>query len=291
MIFNYVCIYPILTFFLHTIYYIMVYNSAMKIAIVGAGAFGTALGGILATNGYDIDYYDSRTKEERLHDVVGDSDYILLAIPSKAVPYVLPHLPHEIPLIVATKGILSAKTFEDFKDYMVLSGPGFADDIKAQKPTYLTFTDKRLSELLRADYLFYDETDDENGVLMCGSLKNVYAIQAGILGLERDSKEWNTYINNVCAEMKSILAHNGASSSTVDLYCGVGDLKLTCGYPSRNYEFGDKYRLDNSYEPEKTVEGLSAIKKILNHEIIVPDDVMILHTIMNTFANWFKKKD
>ena len=30
----------------------------MKIAVLGAGAFGTALGGILADNGYDVDFYD-----------------------------------------------------------------------------------------------------------------------------------------------------------------------------------------------------------------------------------------
>ena len=36
----------------------------MKIAILGAGAFGTALGGILADNGYDIDYYDPKIEKE-----------------------------------------------------------------------------------------------------------------------------------------------------------------------------------------------------------------------------------
>ena len=34
----------------------------MKIAILGAGAFGTALGGILANKGYDVDYYDSKIR-------------------------------------------------------------------------------------------------------------------------------------------------------------------------------------------------------------------------------------
>ena len=30
----------------------------MKVAIMGAGAFGTALGGLLVENKYDVDYYD-----------------------------------------------------------------------------------------------------------------------------------------------------------------------------------------------------------------------------------------
>ena len=51
----------------------------MKIAVLGAGAFGTALGGILADKGYDIDYYDSRLEREKLSDVLADAKYIVLA--------------------------------------------------------------------------------------------------------------------------------------------------------------------------------------------------------------------
>ena len=262
----------------------------MKIAVIGAGAFGTALGGILAFNGYDIDYYDSKTTGERLSDVVQGCKYILLAIPSKAVPYVLPHLPNTIPLIVATKGILSSKTFQKFDDYMVLSGPGFAEDIKAYKDTYLTVTDDRLKKLFQADYIHFDYTNDENGVLMCGSLKNVYAIWSGVLGLKRDSKKWLNYINDVSLEMKTILQANNANPDTVDLVCGIGDLKLTCGYPSRNYEFGDKFRQNNDYLPEKTVEGLSAIKKLLNNEILIPNNLSILSSILKTFSHDYFRK-
>ena len=133
----------------------------MKIAIMGAGAFGTALGGILADKGYDIDYYDSKVEREKLSDVLKGAKYILLAVPSKAMPYVLPYLPKNIPLIVATKGVLSDKTFAGFKDYMVLSGPGFADDIKAGKKTKLTATDERIINLFGTEYLSFDYTDDE----------------------------------------------------------------------------------------------------------------------------------
>lgn len=143
----------------------------MKIAVLGAGAFGTALGGILADKGYDIDYYDSKLEREKLSDVLADAKYIVLCVPSKAAPYLLPYLPKNKPLIVATKGILSDKVFADFKDFMVLSGPGFADDIKAAKDTKLTATDDRIIELFSTDYLTFDKTNDKRGVLMCGALK------------------------------------------------------------------------------------------------------------------------
>ena len=253
----------------------------MKIAILGAGAFGTALGGVLAEKGYDIDYYDREVEKERLADVMADAAYVVLCIPSKVVPYMLPHLPKDKPLVVATKGILSDRGFNEFKDYMVLSGPGFADDIKARKLTLLTATDARVIDLFMTSYMKFDLTDDRRGVLMCGALKNVYAILAGLRGLERETSEWQDFIDAAAGEMKLVLTANGAKAETVDLACGVGDLKLTCGYPSRNFEYGDILRRDPDYEPENTVEGLSAILKIRRGEIVVPERVKLLAEVIS----------
>ena len=243
----------------------------MKIAILGAGAFGTALGGILANKGYDIDYYDSKVEREKLSDVLAGAKLIVLCVPSKAVPYLLPYLPKNKPMVIATKGILSDTAFADFKDYMVLSGPGFADDIKAKKQTYLTATDERVVELFGTDYVTFDRTTDRRGVLMCGALKNVYAILAGILDLKKGSAAWQKFIDEVLGEMRLVLSANGADAKTVDLVCGQGDLKLTCNLPSRNYEFGQILRKNPTAEPEKTVEGISALKRISRGEIIVPE--------------------
>ena len=258
----------------------------MKIAVLGAGAFGTALGGILADKGYDIDYYDSKLEREKLSDVLVRAKYIVLCVPSKAVPYLLPYLPKTKPLIVATMGILSDKTFVDFEDYMVLSGPGFADDIKAAKQTILTATDLRIVNLFGTSYLSFDMTSDKRGVLMCGALKNVYAIMAGLRGLEPGTEEHRRYLKEVASEMKALLATNGAKAETVDLVCGKGDLKITCAYPSRNYEFGCKLRENSEYQPEKTVEGISALKRIKRGEIVVPETVVILRELMKVSDKW-----
>lgn len=252
----------------------------MKIAILGAGAFGTALGGVLAEKGYDIDYYDPKLEQERLEDVVERAEVIVLAAPSKAVPHLLPHLPKNKPLIVATKGLLGDKMFANFEDLMVISGPGFAEDIKAGKNTRLTATDNRAIDMFTTDYLTFDLTDDKNGVLLCGSLKNVYAILAGILGLKRETAEWMKFIGDTSVEMKKILKLNRAKLNTVDLACGIGDLKLTCGYPSRNYEYGDILRKNPEYEPTNTVEGLTALRKIKRGEIQIPEDAVILKDLL-----------
>ena len=253
----------------------------MKIAMLGAGAFGTALGGILAGKGYDIDYYDSKVEKERLSDVLQKAKYIVLCVPSKAVPYLLPYIPKDVPLIIATKGILNDAPFKEFKDYMVLSGPGFANDIKAQKKTLLTATDSRIVDLFSTDYVKFDFTDDRRGVLMCGALKNVYAILAGLKNLKRETALWREFINDVTEEMKLILAENGAEEDTVELACGVGDLKLTCGMPSRNYEYGTILIKKPDYEPANTVEGLSAIRRIRRYEISIPDKTKLLKEVLN----------
>lgn len=252
----------------------------MKIAILGAGVFGTALGGVLADKGYDVDYYDPKIEEERLTDVLANAAYVVLCVPSKAAPHLLPHLPHNKPLIVATKGILTDRYFEEFRDWMVMSGPGFAEDIKHGKETLLTATDKRVEELFGTDYLKFDHTEDRRGVLMCGALKNVYAVMAGLLGLDRETLSWYEYVAAAAEEMRSLLARNGASKDTVELACGLGDLELTCALPSRNYEYGLKLRDDVGAETDQTVEGLTTLDRIKRGEITVPSSAQILRKML-----------
>lgn len=252
----------------------------MKIGVIGAGSFGTALGGILEANGHELIYYDPAITDKFINDLLWDVEMVLLVAPSFAVPSIVPELQTNIPLIIATKGLLSDNLFAGFKDVMAISGPGFADDIKAKKDTYLTITDDRLAELFKADYLHFDRTKDVKGVLMCGALKNVYAIKAGFLGLKSGTPEHEQFLKEVAEEMEIILLANSAMRDTVKHFCGVDDLRLTCNYPSRNYEYGAKLHDDPNYKPEKTVEGLSALKRIVNGEIIVPDEANHLKQII-----------
>ena len=258
----------------------------MKIAILGAGAFGTALGGILADNGYDIDYYDSKIEHEKLSDVLARAKYIVLSVPSKVVPYILPYLPKKTPLIVATKGILSDAPFAEFKDWMVLSGPGFAEEIKAREQAFFSITDSRIAELFDANYTDFDLVEDRKGVLMCGALKNIYAIYAGRYNLKPRSLRLKNYIEEASWEMTRILELNGADPFTVYHACGVGDLILTCSPKSRNYEFGQKLKKNPDYQPEKTVEGVSALKRIKRGEIKMPKDLTIMNKIIGMSEKW-----
>lgn len=253
-----------------------------KVAVLGAGAYGTALGGILAKNGYDIDYYDPFKGHERLKDVVQDAAAILICAPSEIVMKLLCHLPKNIFLIVASKGFLTEEPFEEFRDYAVLSGAGFADDIKAGKMVRLTTTDARVAEMFAADYVRFDMTTDRLGVLLCGALKNIYAIRAGELDLEQNRKSKEKFIRDATNEMAAILQENGADVRTVRLACGAKDLILTCGVNSRNYRFGQRLKNGKTDDLSETVEGLNAIRRIKRGELKIPETAEILRSILDS---------
>ena len=252
----------------------------MKIGILGAGAYGSALGSVIEKNGHTINYYDPPKGLNDLTKVTKNADYLILCTPAEDLLPELDLLPRNTPMVVTTKGFLTNKPFEIFNDYMVVSGPGFADDIKASKKTILTATDKRIAQVLKADFLTFDYTTDRLGVLMCGALKNVYAILAGYLNLERESEAWKNYIKEVSEEIQALLLANNANPATFNLACGIDDLKLTCGLPSRNYEYGQILRNNPAAKPDKTVEGLATLNRIKKHEIIVPDNTTHLHELM-----------
>ena len=145
----------------------------MKIAVLGAGAYGTALGSVLAGKGYDVDYYDTRLGRERLSDVLEDAKTVVLSVPSEIATRLLPHLLKDRFLIVATKGFLTDEVFKEFRDWTVLSGAAFAADLRGGLEAKLTATDPRVMEMFQAENLRFDETSDRKGVLLCGALKNV----------------------------------------------------------------------------------------------------------------------
>lgn len=256
----------------------------MRITVLGAGAFGSALGHILEAKKHNVTYF-SLASTITLEEAVEGAEYLVLAIPSVAVEEMLLKLPKNIPLIVATKGILNPSIFDGFEEVMVMSGPSFAADIEKHHKTKLVATDPRIRDLFETPWLKFDLTADEKGVLLCGALKNVYAIYAGWHNFKPGTDEYERFIETALQELKLILLQNGANPKTANLPCGRGDLILTCDFPSRNYEFGQGL-IEGKTKPEKNVEGIAALERIKAGEIKIPAAAGIMQEIIKESSAW-----
>ena len=274
-----------------------------RIGILGAGAYGAAMAGVLRENGHRVKFYDPvKLPKITLAEVADWAEILLLATPAKTVKSLVKTLPKDKPLLVATKGLMSLRLYEKFNYFELISGPGFADDIRKRKKTKLTVaapdvsTGKPLAEaLLETSYLKFDRTEDLTGVALLSGLKNIYAIDSGRRGLKFDTPEFNAYIRDALKETQRFLLYNGGFVETVRLSAGVGDFVLTCGSNrSRNYQFGETLKLmqrgSNSrksaakfaktYLKTTTVEGVFAATEIDRENLTVPKENEILIDIL-----------
>lgn len=238
----------------------------MNIAMLGAGAFGKALGKILTDNGHEVKYYDPFLFPEiTIDQVCYQAGAIVIAIPSNALPDFIANYPSylkKIPTILATKGVMDAKLFEDFPQFSAISGPAFAQEIIDGKPAIFTASAPFAMGLFKNDQVEIELCDDLLGILLCGTLKNVYAIGAGYRSNSENSMA--SFIQHAHSETKNYLRNHGANPETAELSCGLGDLILTCtNDTSRNFSCGrmlfEGRFIEAIVEELVTVEGLNAI--------------------------------
>lgn len=192
----------------------------MKIGIIGAGAWGTALAQVLATAGevllwaFEPEVVEAvNTGRENplylpgtrlssairatgeLADVVA-CDALLIVTPAQHVRGILGRLPTStIPVVLCAKGIeaatgklLSQVAEEVLPDasLAVLSGPTFAHEVAAGLPTAITLAcrngavGERLVERIARPTFRPYLSDDVIGAEVGGAVKNVLAIACGI---------------------------------------------------------------------------------------------------------------
>ena len=126
------------------------------------------------------------------------------------------------------------------------SGPSFAAEVVDGRPTGLVAASRdkalqrQLQQLFASPTMRVNTTSDVVGVEVCGALKNVLAIAAGIvegLGLGNNAKA--ALVSQGCAEIRWLAEKMGAKPETVSGLSGMGDVMLTCyGELSRNRAVG-----------------------------------------------------
>ena len=274
----------------------------MKITILGAGAFGKALGDVAEYNGHVVKFYDPAVfPNVTIEDTVSEAEAIIYVAPSDKHSEILPHLPKDVPLICASKGFLSTKPFLKFQNFSALGGAAFATDITSKKKNVTLTSSSDLAEhLFSTEKITVEYTPDTLGILLCGSLKNVYAIGAGLYG-NHDQKDRNQetdnaakenithfmpYLETAVTEMRQILAANHADENTLKLSCGAADLVLSCSPSSRNFRFGLVIKNHESKE-DATTEGLAVIESLSGAEdFVIPESVTTFKDITKAVNNY-----
>ena len=188
------------------------------------------------------------------------ADLVLIASPVSAFAEVLKSvagLRREVPIIWSCKGlcplsgeplsVLAEKMLGSKACFGVFSGPSFAASLAANEPTAVVVATNRkhhtvlkIASGLSNESLRVYANSDLIGVQICGAIKNVYAIAAGVI----DGCGWreNTraaMITRAVAEAKCYLEAHDSKRSTLMGLSGFGDIYLTCGSrSSRNYQVG-----------------------------------------------------
>ena len=157
----------------------------------------------------------------------------------------------------------------------IVSGPSFAIDVVNDEPVGLTIASKNKETINKIKYILSNDkvklrpSNDVIGVELCGSIKNVIAIAAGILeGLGYSESTRSFLITESLHDIKSLIFGLGGKKKTILSFAGVGDLLLTAtSSKSRNYRYGKligegKIKESEEFLKENTVEGYYTLKSI-----------------------------
>ncbi len=223
-----------------------------------------------------------------LAGAVCDVDLIFVAVPSSSFREVVKQMQpliHEDAILVSlTKGI-EAKTFALMSQILaeetsnaliaVLSGPNLAKEISGGSPTGAVVASKdehvvtKVQEVLRSDSFRVYSNSDMLGVELGGSLKNIYAIIAGLAEAVGMGNNTNAMlVTRSLTEMARFGVKLGADPMTFLGLSGVGDLIVTCSSPlSRNFRVGKALGEGKDIdaviaEMDQVAEGVNTLKQV-----------------------------
>lgn len=175
----------------------------------------------------------------------------------------------------------------------VLSGPSFAQEVAAGKPTALVAASSdaalcRLAvDLLHSDGLRIYTSDDPVGVEVGGAVKNVMAIATGLAdGMQLGLNARAALITRGLAEMVRLGVALGARADTFMGLSGLGDLVLTStGNLSRNRTVGLQLAEGKPLpqilaELGHVAEGVLSASTVLNRARLLGVDMPITEAVV-----------
>ncbi len=219
----------------------------MKVGVLGAGAWGQALAKTAARAGNTVTLW-SRTDGVRRFEAAAAAEVVMLAVPAQAMVELADRLDPDTvcgTLVVAAKGLecgtgrLMSEVLPPRFAAGALSGPNFAAEVAAGLPTAAVLAGAPQAAFATTSFRVY-ESRDVVGVQLCGALKNVIAIAAGITeGRRLGENARAALVTRGLAELRRLVIAEGGEAETVAGLAGLGDLMLTAtSSTSRNYAYG-----------------------------------------------------
>lgn len=197
-----------------------------------------------------------------LQEVINTSDLIVMAVPSAFLKEALQSVDASFIknkyIVSAIKGLLphSRQIVADFlmteyglphEQLMVISGPCHAEEVAAEKLSYLTIAGldanatAYFASLLACRYIRTIISNDITGTEYGAVLKNIYAVASGIChGLGFGDNFQAVLISNAIREMERFLYAVHAHPREINHSAYLGDLLVTAySQHSRNRTFGN----------------------------------------------------
>lgn len=254
--------------------------------IIGPGHWGSALGHCLTKSKISVCYLGPESSRADWDQAFDSSSYALIATPFSAVSSTLDLLSEQkkcVGVLNASKGIDrdSLKTFSQIAakklkiPFGSLSGPSFAKELLAEKPTACIFASKniqfskKIASMVSNSFFRVYAHQDPVGVELCGALKNVLAIACGISdGLQLGFNARAALLTRGSIEMLRLIKSFRANPTSVFGLAGTGDLWMTAtGDLSRNRQAGLLLAkgLDTQMVSEKIgqpIEGFYSVEQV-----------------------------
>lgn len=221
-----------------------------------------------------------------IEETVKDKDIVVMATPSLFVRetaiLMAPFLNNNQIIVTVAKGIekgtlmTTSEIIHDVlkeKDLPVvaLSGPTHAEEVAIGLPSLIVSACERIKYAEIVQDAFYSKeclrvytNQDILGVELCGALKNIIALAAGMsdgLGFGDNAKA--ALITRGLREISKIGLAMGANINTFSGLTGIGDIVVTAtSVHSRNHKAG--YLLGQGYSLEETLEKVGMVVEGLN---------------------------
>lgn len=260
------------------------------LTILGAGVWGSALAALARKNGHEVRLWSRRCALD-LDSALRDTDMIVSAVSMAGVAAMVEgvrshSLSPNVMIVTATKGLDPATTYTPSRIWqaafpnrsvVVLSGPNLSVEIERGLPTATVAASLDLTAANQVQKIYSSETfrvyvnGDPLGTELGGTLKNVFAIAAGVCdGLQLGTNAKSALLTRALPEMIRVGVHLGAQIETFYGLSGLGDLLTTCNSAlSRNYRVGYGLAQGNSLEEvlvglRSTAEGVNTTNVLIN---------------------------